>query len=50
MLTPEDITKALTIAKHCLTDDDLFGRIAFDMNPEEKDLVELKEKLQKYLA
>lgn len=50
MLTPEDITKALAVAKHCLTDSELLSRLAFEMNLEEKDLVELTEKLIQHLA
>jgi hypothetical protein len=49
MLTPEDITKALEICKHCLTDADLRDKLSFEMNLEQKDLVELKERIQTYL-
>lgn len=49
MLTPEDITKALEICKHCLTDADLRDKVSFELNIEESLLIELKEKIQTYL-
>lgn len=49
MLTPEDITKALEICKHCLTDADLRDKVSFELNIEDSLLIELKEKLQTYL-
>jgi hypothetical protein len=49
MLTPEDITKALEICKHCLTDADLRDKLSFELNVEENFLIELKEKIQTYL-
>lgn len=49
MLTPEDITKALEICKHCLADADLRDKVSFELNIEDSLLIELKEKLQTYL-
>ena len=49
MLTPEDITKALELTKHCLTDPEILDKLSFELNAEEKDLVELKERIQQYL-
>ena len=49
MLTPEDITKALEICKHCLTDADLRDKLSYELNVEENFLIELKERIQTYL-
>jgi hypothetical protein len=49
MLTPEDITKALEICKHCLTDEELRDKLSFELNVHENFLIELKEKIQTYL-
>ena len=49
MLTPQDLTEIIKIAKHCLKDPEILDKISFEMNIDSQELSSLCDKIAQYL-